>query len=52
MTLDKKALLTFDNLKAAFEEYDKDGNGVIDRAELKEVLAYHPKLKKCGDCLD
>ena len=34
----RKALLTEDNLKQAFDYFDKDKNGSIDMDEIKEVL--------------
>ena len=36
---DKKALLTKENIDAAFKTFDLDGNGVITKEELKQIFA-------------
>ena len=43
-TVNRKNLLQTEKLKAAFDFYDKDGNGSIDINELKQVLGVGAKI--------
>jgi len=50
--MDRSKLLTLDNLKAAFVQFDTNGNGLIDNVELKNALAFNPLLRKCPKHLE